>query len=1048
MRRHATTGAGRLLVLWVGLVPAGAGAEIVSYHSGMDGGYVTSSADAYVFAVKFDLPKPGRTYRVDAIRIRSQGPAATFPAGTRIAIQLFDGSGAQIYESGEYDLSGGDASLGTRRFIMSGDVIVEGSFRAGGEQRGSAHTFRFVYDWPFSNQYARSWIYDVELGEWDEYQEDFMIDAEVTAVSAISVSDGYVVEGDTGTTNMVFDVTLSQTNAASVAVDFSTLTQSAQAGVDYAATTGRLVIASGETSARIEVPVFGDTDPEGGTEMFLMNVFNATNGTILDGQGVGTVIDDDGGPRRVLSQNGRGTYAGGTNTLHPDSTSLESFTVEAWFRARKPHVYIFSDDAYDLVLHHDATEPGNGLGLKFTLRSEMEEHSIMTYGALTLREWHHVAAMYNAATDRITMSLDGDVIVGPTFGVGSFRSSPGQHFAAGGGPSGRGASAFDGFLDEVRVSDVVRYSSDFVPTIEHSPDGNTVALYRFNESPGSTTFADSGVAGLELKGGQDSRAREVEWSLISVGDLTVTEGDSGTVWATFPVEMTDLSLSPVMLDYGTSNITAMAADDYVATNGQLTIPVGERTASIAARIQGDVKDEGAWEHFAMLLSNAVSATIFVHEGRGSIIEDDGSRGALWLDGSGDRAEGEETIHPTSTNLESFTVEAWVLPYEKATGLIASDDAYDLKLKYDTAGANDGFGISFSVRAPGVSIASVQFRQVAVGKWSHIAGMFDGSTKSISIAVDGFVSAPTAFETNALRVSPVQNFAVGGRYWDNTETFHGYIDEVRVSDVVRYTERFFPARHALDTNTLALFHFDEPPGSTTFADSSGNGHHLTATSDAEARAAPGDESIGLSLLPAYRAVSSSSGEVAFAVANTTTGTMVWTAVAEDDWLSVVSGASGTNVGTLTVAYAALDGSTRTGRVTVTGTGVTNGPQTVEVRQYLEAHYYADAVLGSDLMGDGTSTNPWSSIQFALERIATPHAALHVAPGTYVEAVRVPQSCQGIDLLGAGSGKTVIDASSIVSNGAALTLPSGGGHAVTTPRTTPGLPRSPCTRSEWP
>jgi hypothetical protein len=58
-----------------------------------------------------------------------------------------------------------------------------------------------------------------------------------------------------------------------------------------------------------------------------------------------------------------------------------------------------------------------------------------------------------------------------------------------------------------------------------------------------------------------------------------------------------------------------------------------------------------------------------------------------------------------------------------------------------------------------------------------------------------------------------------------------IDEVRVSNTLRYTTAFVPVRRfTTDASTVALYHFDEGSG-TLLADASGNGHHglLTSTS---------------------------------------------------------------------------------------------------------------------------------------------------------------------------------------------------------------------------
>lgn len=67
------------------------------------------------------------------------------------------------------------------------------------------------------------------------------------------------------------------------------------------------------------------------------------------------------------------------------------------------------------------------------------------------------------------------------------------------------------------------------------------------------------------------------------------------------------------------------------------------------------------------------------------------------------------------------------------------------------------------------------------------------------------------------------------------SFAGYIDEVRLSTVPRYDTRRRPftprGKFEPDEHTVALWHFDEPGGSETFFDSSGNRYYLAGKNGA-------------------------------------------------------------------------------------------------------------------------------------------------------------------------------------------------------------------------
>jgi hypothetical protein len=109
---------------------------------------------------------------------------------------------------------------------------------------------------------------------------------------ALSVSDAQVVEGNGGTTTMLFTVTLSPAATGPVSVRFTTANGTAAAGSDYVQVRGTVSFAAGETQKTINVTINGDTAPEPDETLFL-NLSGPSGATIADGQGVGTIINDD-----------------------------------------------------------------------------------------------------------------------------------------------------------------------------------------------------------------------------------------------------------------------------------------------------------------------------------------------------------------------------------------------------------------------------------------------------------------------------------------------------------------------------------------------------------------------------------------------------------------------------------------------------------------------------------------------------------------------------------------------------------------------------------
>src|SRR5262245_28522978 len=115
----------------------------------------------------------------------------------------------------------------------------------------------------------------------------------------LAVNDVQVTEGNAGTTNAVFTVSLSAPSGRSVSVYYSTGDGTAWASYDYQSQFGSLNFAPGDTSRTVTVRMYGDTRYEA-DETFAVNLSNQTNATLADAQGVGTIFNDDP-PELVIS---------------------------------------------------------------------------------------------------------------------------------------------------------------------------------------------------------------------------------------------------------------------------------------------------------------------------------------------------------------------------------------------------------------------------------------------------------------------------------------------------------------------------------------------------------------------------------------------------------------------------------------------------------------------------------------------------------------------------------------------------------------------------
>ena len=117
----------------------------------------------------------------------------------------------------------------------------------------------------------------------------------------LSINNISVTEGNTGSTNATFTVSLSDPYAGTVSVDYATVNGTAYSTpYDYTAKSGTLNFSGGVTSQTVNVAVLGDTYNEA-NENFSLNLSNPTNAQLANTTGTATIIDDDPLPTFSIS---------------------------------------------------------------------------------------------------------------------------------------------------------------------------------------------------------------------------------------------------------------------------------------------------------------------------------------------------------------------------------------------------------------------------------------------------------------------------------------------------------------------------------------------------------------------------------------------------------------------------------------------------------------------------------------------------------------------------------------------------------------------------
>ncbi|MBK9256661.1 MAG: LamG domain-containing protein [Saprospiraceae bacterium] len=123
-------------------------------------------------------------------------------------------------------------------------------------------------------------------------------------------------------------------------------------------------------------------------------------------------------------------------------------------------------------------------------------------------QWHHIAVTRNAQSGAIRLYVDGnlDASIGSSNATGdiSYRNGRSTDYPSSDPYLVFGAEKHDymgslyykGWLDEVRISNIIRYTSNFTrPSSPFATDANTVGLYHFNEGAGNVLTDVSGATG-------------------------------------------------------------------------------------------------------------------------------------------------------------------------------------------------------------------------------------------------------------------------------------------------------------------------------------------------------------------------------------------------------------------------------------------------------------------------------------------------------------------------------------------------------------------------
>jgi hypothetical protein len=255
----------------------------------------------------------------------------------------------------------------------------------------------------------------------------------------------------------------------------------------------------------------------------------------------------------------------------------------------------------------DVLVDGGSVGVVpgYTFNNVVADHTITATFAQNELSIDDVSVNESAGTATFTVSLNAPVPTGQTVTVDHATSD--------------GTAAAPGDYTAITTTTLT-----FLPGEITKPVSVTILDDLLDEADETFTvdLSNASNATIATGTGTGTITNDDAAPSLSVDDVSVTEGDAGTVNATFTVTLSAPSGQTVTVDHATANGTAVAPGDYTAiATTPLTFLPGETTKPVVVVVNGDVTSE-ADETFTLNLTNAVNATIATGTGTGTIFNDD------------------------------------------------------------------------------------------------------------------------------------------------------------------------------------------------------------------------------------------------------------------------------------------------------------------------------------------------------------------------------------------------------------------------------------------
>ncbi len=439
---------------------------------------------------------------------------------------------------------------------------------------------------------------------------------DLTEGLTLSINNLSQTEGSETDTRFDFTVSLSAASLKPVSVNYSILGGTATAGTDFTTAANVLNFAPNETEKTISVRVKADTLVET-SETFSVQLGNPVGADLAQATGTGTIQNDDQAKVSIASlqmPEGNGGSPQAVLTVSLSAASSQPVTVN-YATANGTALAGRDYTGQTGLVTFQAGTTTQTISIPLTGDSEFEPDETFT---VKLSKPQQATLDPNAATATVTLQNDDEAILSIAGGQITEGNSGSRNFDAVVTLSSPASQPVT--VDYTTLNGTASAGADYSPmsgtlTI---PAGKTSQKISIPVNGDSDVESDETFS-LMLGNPQNATVSSVAGAAsivitnddqpsLSIADVTLNEGNSGTTEAVLTVTLSAPSTQEIKVDYATLGFSAQENSDYNRASGTLTFPIGSTTQPIRVPVIGDTQVETD-EQFTVGLSNPVSASL-------------------------------------------------------------------------------------------------------------------------------------------------------------------------------------------------------------------------------------------------------------------------------------------------------------------------------------------------------------------------------------------------------------------------------------------------------